>query len=94
MLPRDIGRQVPWPAQIEQNFGFRFLQAQPPGHPLESLDIVSLIRPSIGWVARGRSRRVASDIGGHPKEFPYIQFAPGSDRFRELIHRVNIHASR
>ena len=30
MLPRDIGRRVPWPAEIEQDFGFRILQTQPP----------------------------------------------------------------
>ena len=60
----------------------RFLQAQPPGNPLESLDIICLTRPSIGLVARVCFRRVSSDIGGHPKEFPYVQFAPGPDRFR------------
>ena len=34
MLPGDIGRRVPWLAEIEQDFGFWILQAQPPGNPL------------------------------------------------------------
>ena len=31
MLPRDIGRRVRLSAEIEQDFGFRFLQTQPSG---------------------------------------------------------------
>ena len=52
MLPSDIGRRIRLPIGIEQDFGFRFLQTQPPGNPLESLDIVRRFLPTIGFVAR------------------------------------------
>ena len=35
MFPRDIGRRVRLPDEIEQDFGFRFLQTQPPGKPTQ-----------------------------------------------------------
>ena len=54
MLPRDLGRCV-LPAEIEQDLGFRFLQAQPPRNPRESLAIVRLFRPTIRFVARSVS---------------------------------------
>ena len=41
MLPGDLGRCV-LPAEIEQDLGFRFLQAQPPRNARESLAIVRL----------------------------------------------------
>ena len=79
MLPRDIERRVRLPAEIEQDFGFRFLQAQPPGNPLESLGIVRLSRPPIWeastWVSASRfawGTRVASRrrTSARPRESP------------------------
>ena len=94
MLPHDIGKRIPWLAEIEQDFGFRFLQIQSPESLLKSLDIARLSRATIGLVAQIRFRRVASDIGCHPKEFLHFQSAPGADRFHQPIHMVNVHASQ
>ena len=41
MLPHDTGSRVQGLAKIEQDLGFWILQTQPPGHPLESFDLVS-----------------------------------------------------
>ena len=94
MLPSDIGSRVPWLAEIEQDFGFRILQTQSPGHPLESLDIVRRSHPPSRFVARVRFRRISSNIGCHPKEFLHVQFSPDTDCFHQPIHMINIHASQ
>ncbi len=81
------------PTEFERDFGFRFLQTQPAGNPLESLDIVSRFLPTIGFVERLRFRRVSSDIGYHPKDFRYVEYALDPDRFRQSVHIVDVHAS-
>ena len=90
MLPHDIGMRIPWLAEIEQDFGFRFLQTPPPGNPLESLDIARLSRATIGFVAQVRFRRISSGIGCHPKKFLHVPFAPDADRFHLPINWVSI----
>ena len=72
----------------------RILQTQPPGNPLESLDLVRRSREIIGFIARARFRNVPSDIGCYPKEFLHLKFAPDADRFHQPIHMANIHASQ
>ena len=63
MLPGDIGGRVRLSAEIDQDFGVPFLRTQPSRNPLESLDIVRISCPAIGFVARVRFRRVSSDFG-------------------------------
>ena len=76
MLSRDIGRRVRLPAEVEQDIGFRFLQAQPPGSPLESLDSVRRSRPPIAFVARVRFRCVSADIGCRRRIFSMSNPSP------------------
>ena len=93
MFPRDIGRRVRLPDEIEQDFGFRFLQTQPPGNPLKSLGIIRRRIPASGFVAWIRFRNVSSDIGCHPKDLLHVEHAPDSDRFHQPVDIVNVHAS-
>ena len=93
MLPSDIGRRIRLPIGIEQDFGFRFLQTQPSGNPLESLDIVRRFLPAIGLVARVRFRCVSSDIGCRTKDLLHVESVPNSDRFHQPLHVVNVDVS-
>ena len=75
MLPRDIGRRVRWPVQIEQDFSFRFREPQPSGNPFQSLDILRLSRQASSSVARIRFRLVSYDVGCHPKHLLHSECA-------------------
>ena len=71
MRTRDIGRPVRLPDEIEQDFGCRFLQTQPPGNPLEFLGIIRRYIPAIGFVARARevSSRAAAPLPAEPVDY-------------------------
>ena len=90
MFSRDIGRRVRLSEEIKQDFGFRFLQTQPLGNPLESLGIIRRCIPASGFVAWVRFRNVSSDIGCHPEDLLHVEPAPDLDRFHQPAHIVNV----